>query len=596
MIYLYTADKLPVTGYDIFSYLPSLLYAGVFISAYKVLDEVAVNLEHPYNLLHYGRFSMSPESMVDGTVEGLFYLLHTPFAFTPASLLIGNFILCIVVGWLHLFLLWRSGLFAGRMHGLMPLSLIASSFYLVSLMANGFGNSLLSLVFLAALIANYKNRPVLSLACGGLLPLIRPEGMVWACVNAAVVLLFLKKRRTHLKSLKFYLALFSPLAASILYFSLYRIFYGHWIPTPILFKSLAFEQQDLSLSHAVLGLAGIWNNHALILPALLLLLVIAALPVFFRRMTRSRAGGLASYLAGLRHKIARWVLEDHLHQIKIIWAYLAGASVVPGYALFTYFYYNNPIDRDRYYLVFFLCLTLVLAKVFAVLLNKSVFSSALAFYFGGKAARYALLLRQGIWGGLLVLLGFHILPAEGISAWLHNRTHMAQAGAMTEKIVPAGWRIASTEINTFGLMINRPVIDLWGYSNRSIASAHVCTPFNFKTNPEAFQEANIDIYFPYWFTEYPAKYRFDNVEDGLAHSAYSHATPVFMRLNHLTEIMKTYDVVVLRYPTAQFAYLVRAARTPQFLKSLESTGLRRSKQRKIDFNRLKMDEPKLHAC
>ncbi len=45
-----------------------------FATDYAVSDEVMINLEHSYNLHHFGRFSMSPSAMVDGTVEYLFYL------------------------------------------------------------------------------------------------------------------------------------------------------------------------------------------------------------------------------------------------------------------------------------------------------------------------------------------------------------------------------------------------------------------------------------------------------------------------------------------------------------------------------------------
>ena len=47
-----------------------------FATDYAVSDEVMINLEHSYNLHHFGRFSMSPSAMVDGTVE---YLVSTCF-------------------------------------------------------------------------------------------------------------------------------------------------------------------------------------------------------------------------------------------------------------------------------------------------------------------------------------------------------------------------------------------------------------------------------------------------------------------------------------------------------------------------------------
>jgi uncharacterized membrane protein len=85
--------------------IPSIIYVGTFINTYGIIDEVSINLEHPYNLYHFGKFSMSPAKMVDGTVELLYYLLHTPFAQSQSSLVLGNFLISLIVGWLHLFIL-----------------------------------------------------------------------------------------------------------------------------------------------------------------------------------------------------------------------------------------------------------------------------------------------------------------------------------------------------------------------------------------------------------------------------------------------------------------------------------------------------------
>jgi len=55
-----------------------LLVLGILIQSFQYLyytayvDEVYVNLEHSWNLYHFGKLSFSPVSIVDGTVE-LFY-------------------------------------------------------------------------------------------------------------------------------------------------------------------------------------------------------------------------------------------------------------------------------------------------------------------------------------------------------------------------------------------------------------------------------------------------------------------------------------------------------------------------------------------
>jgi len=77
----------------------------IFSSGYA--DEVYVNLEHPYNLFHFGKFSMSPFRMIDGTVEFIYYLLLTPFALSQATLIVASLILGYGVCWSHLYLVKR---------------------------------------------------------------------------------------------------------------------------------------------------------------------------------------------------------------------------------------------------------------------------------------------------------------------------------------------------------------------------------------------------------------------------------------------------------------------------------------------------------
>ncbi|MEH2259716.1 hypothetical protein [Nostoc sp.] len=87
--------------------IPSFIYIGTFINTFGISDEVVVNLEHPYNLYHFGKFSMSPDMMIDGTVEVFYYLLHTPFAKSQSSLILGSFLISLIFGWLHIFVIWR---------------------------------------------------------------------------------------------------------------------------------------------------------------------------------------------------------------------------------------------------------------------------------------------------------------------------------------------------------------------------------------------------------------------------------------------------------------------------------------------------------
>ncbi len=578
--------------------LPSLLYLGVFIFTYQVIDEVAMNLEHPYNLLHHGRFSMSRDAMVDGTVEAVFYLLHTPFAFTPALLIVGNFLICFVIGWLHLFALWKSKLFSGRSHGLMPLSLIASSFYLVGLVSNGFGNSLLSLVFMLALIAQVKERPIRALGLGALLPLIRPEGIVWAGLNALATVLCTREPLRLLKRPKFYLAALAPLAAAALYFGLYKIFYGHFLPTPMLFKATAIGKlENLNWQLASFGLDTLWKNYIVLKVLAVFVPAVVLVPLFFRRLKSRGDGFISKLFAGFYRRAAELFLRGQLHEFKVLAVYFAlSACLMVGWLL-TNFTYTNPIDR--YYLIFFLCLTLLAVKILSVALSDAAVANALDFYAKGLAP-HSQKLRYLAWAGIVLFLVFDIPQPGDIDVrnhWLYNRKNMAMAGMVTEKLLPPDLTLAASEMNTFGLMIDRPVEDFWGYSNRAIATARLCAENEIKAVRGLFLQTKPDVYFYHWFTEFPGDHTYANIEESFVQSRHSHANFKFSRLTDIGAIFQAYDAVILKFPDAQVAYLVARAKTPALLKSLRESGFALDKSRKVDPRPFRDEKLRpFHAC
>ena len=70
---------------------------------------------------------------------------------------------------------------------------------------------------------------------------------------------------------------------------------------------------------------------------------------------------------------------------------------------------------------------------------------------------------------------------------------------MVDYIFPKSWSIAITELNTFGFMNDRNIIDLWGYTNLEIAKSKIYSPVRNKINPNYFLEKKPDIF---WFRTY----------------------------------------------------------------------------------------------
>jgi hypothetical protein len=164
------------------------------------------------------------------------------------------------------------------------------------------------------------------------------------------------------------------------------------------------------------------------------------------------------------------------------------------------------------------------------------------------------------------------------SRWL-NRADCAFAGALTERFIPQDISMASSEMNTFGLMIRRPVIDLWGYSNPSIAAAQSFSAARVRNNPNAFLESRPDVFWLFWFTHDPDVYTFEVAEKGLA---YEHAGKQFNILGDMHDVLRDYELMMLHANGWQVAYLVRKSICEKLLDHLEREGFELKRSRAID--------------
>jgi len=83
-----------------------------------------------------------------------------------------------------------------------------------------------------------------------------------------------------------------------------------------------------------------------------------------------------------------------------------------------------------------------------------------------------------------------LFAAPGRGQFTTGRTDGMFAGTITERFVPTQFTIATTEQSTFGLMIERPVVDLWGYSNPAIAFSKTCSGDRNPVKPPVFPPAD----------------------------------------------------------------------------------------------------------
>lgn len=541
--------------------LAATIYSGLFINFYTLIDEVSINLEHAYNLYHYGRFSMSPEAMVDGTVEYIYYLLHAPFGWSQRSLVGANFWISYVVGLLHLPLL------AGVLDtdprtrkGKLQLCAFALSAPLIVTFSSGFGNGLVSLVFLLAIHAAAKGNETRSLLITGLLPLLRPDAIILSFVNVATIAVWRRLRNRPVirpNPLPVLALLILPILSSCLYYGGIRAAYGHYIPVPINFKS--FKPPMLDMFNGLTFFVGISEYFSSAAHALGLFLLIA-IParVLYDGAPRTlaifgqRSALLCIYAAGC---------------LPLLFFYQFTHAMIGDFSFQTY---------TRYWIPFELTITLLILSVLGNL-NWSWSNSAAPH----QTYRGALL--------LYICVTFPLVVGQATLSKRTGRIDGMFAGALTDQYVPSHFTVATTEMSTFGLMLSRPLIDLWGYSNPAIAFSKTCNADRIRANSNFFLSVKPDIYWPYWFStghvsEYPignfAKGTYDNVEASLA--TFHHTSKQGNLLGDMNQVLDAYDVVIIRAGSNTLGYLVRKERRDALLTEFHNRGFKTTRERRID--------------
>lgn len=529
---------------------PSLILAGFFINCYGLKDEVMVNLEHPYNLLHYGLFSMSPQAMIDGTVELIYYLLHTPFAVTKPVLVLGNFLLSFLTAWAHLFLIWKYWFREYSRRNILVLSLFALSFPLVRLWASGYGNGLVSLFFLYAVLQLIKGNYVRALAVNGLLPLIRPDAAVTSGVTVLVFFIVCIRQRRRISRRELCAAILLPAFTIALYLIIFRVFYGHWIPTPIVFKSINGHMM-LSMFEAEKCWSSLRSSISEPMTAIYFLCAVcgAAALLFTKKQAWSELKIMALYLL--------FFLPQYL-------LFNASAGVV----------WNIGYEYPRYWV----CLLLILALLFIRLIYRTdvLLENSRKW---AKAGSVSL-------GFVLVFFWLGLSAQKEISRnitaseW-SNRNDLALAGAFADRILPRDWRVAATEMNTFGLASERPVLDLWGFSNREIAASRICSGAKLRNNPDYFLREKPEVSHEYHYHHW----RWLNYDDAEKTLLSDHHVPENLNLyGDMRQVLPLYDLFLIDDSNSweRTAYLVRKDKSGELIKILGEQSFILQRQRPLD--------------
>lgn len=422
-----------------------LLATGMFMVTHLLIDEVFVNLEHPWNLYHHGRFSFSSQEMIDGTVEIPYYGFLTPFSGSHRSLLVANYVLGLIISIGHGLIVWRI------LDELTSLGrLLGTTFFLfngaiAAVLSSGFGNGLVSLLLLLAILFQKQGRSRAALGIAAAMPLVRVDALLYGlCVLFADMR---ERRRVPVAALA---GLGCAVAASL---TAAKLMYDHWILTPALFKSNMDWNYFCSLGVRDLPIA------VRQLSAPFLLVSLAAIP--------------PAVLWSARSSIIERLKPYFLASILLLLFF----TVQTGFTAFW--------RPERYALGAYVVLAIAPAWLL------------------GFAADY---LRQGVetlWRTFaivpLVLLGaalsWHLGYIQlGHTTITHQRVNgLASGGIILDNLLPPDWTVAAHEINSVGYFTERPIMDLWGYTNRSIATSRTRNAAKIKADESFLKTARPNV-------------------------------------------------------------------------------------------------------
>lgn len=415
-----------------------LTQLGFYIKNLGYIDEVFVNLVHPYNLYHNGRFSFRKDSLVDGTVEYIYYLILTPFASSRESLLFGSFVMGWIVAVLSFLLvakiLWNESLLTF----LLGLFLIVFHSGLNQILSSGFGNGLVNLFFLLGLLAWRESKPDFMIVVASLLPLLRIDAILYSII--LLILSYLQFGGLKRVIISF----ICSLICIILVMSFSKFYYGHFIPTPIAFKSVPLK------------------------------VLIKNSPRFPYALIINATSGTNSLLIPLILYFSQQKQIDKRFRNLLI-AYIL-LLLISGF----YFIQARINSSDRYYLPLYFVANLSIVFGASQLISQNIQN----WYYSNKLVlkfSFVMLTLLNIQSGLdsrrYALTGKDFLlplPFDGI---VSRTFKIADEAKVLNELLTDRQVIATTELNTLGYFGNFIIDPIWGYANREIATSKIHVSF-----------------------------------------------------------------------------------------------------------------------
>jgi len=404
------------------------------------------------------------------------------------------------------------------------------------------------------------HKSITSLAIASFLPLVRPDALLYSLSVFAVD--FLRVRKVAWG----YLLITG--ASVLVYFAFVKYVYGHWLPTPMVYKSL---------QPSMIGVIDWYDQYLKF-----------KLQFKWYLLSPFHVMGILLVVASLGH-----FKNPTIRTLLYYFGFVMGVHVF--YVISSL----NIYDVRRYSIGFELILVvlpLVYLATQKLVIGVSFQEAA------GPLAALKLELPDWIETHRASILGVAAALATvymvvGYAAWRpdwnygrsfnqnYRVSEFGVGGQIVDEIIPRDWTISLTEMNTFGYMNDREVIDLWGFTNPAIAYSSLCSEGKNRINPDFFLAKRPDIFWnettwargPLWI---PDRIEFEQAEYMLSHDGPYSKKRYY--LGDVTKVLKVYDVVFLNTQDWVTQLLVRKDRAEELFDILYKKNYERARYREID--------------
>ncbi len=544
---------------NIFYSLSILLLFSNYIRNVYVIDEVMMGLENPFNFINFGKFSYSPLSMIDGSVDLLFLSILIPFGFSKEILMHANYFFCFMIAMLSfLFVIKIFNEYEKKIVNIFIIILASSQFF-VQIWSPGFPSTFVILFIIISIYFLKTNQnDNLSKLCI-FFPLIRPDAILFS--GAFFFTLLINEKKLRIKEY------FFTFIALLFYFLIVKLLYGHFKPTPMEFKSYGLNS---SFIYEILPL-----KLPLILNTFYKIILFSFLPI------------LSIYLFKI----------DELKKFQLL--LFPFSLIVLFYTTFSMGTHWGGRYLRFYEIYLFILYSLIVLEILDK--NSEIFfktrqNNSFKINFNTIVDKKYFIIS--------ILIIFQIFQTSNyiqFDNWknrnIKNMDGNAVSGQILDKILPKNWTISTTELNYFGYFIDdREIVDLAGYTNKNIANSNIFNSKGIKIDPKFFLKEKTDIYWNRALNEnYPKNHLWINTNETLIESTYQNieefmtfdntSTSEFV-VGDIEKILKKYDIFLIKVNKWTIVTLVNRKKTIEFIDILKNSGTI-IKQKKFDFDNFK---------